>query len=235
MDDKQRIRMEVWRKMEEYEIAIYPRPCFGKIPNFVGSVAAARRVARMPFFNRARVIYFNPEAPQKPLREMALRRGKTLVLATPGLRRGFLVLRPDSVNPGNIPYAATLRGAIALGERVPVLEDVRIDLFVVGSVAVAPDGGRLGKGNGFSDLEYAVLRELGVLDSTTPVVTTVHDVQVVERVPMSRHDVPVDYIATPSRLIKAEQSYAKPSGVFWDDLPVEIISSIPILKRLAGI
>ena len=62
-------------------------------------------------------------------------------------------------------------------------ETVKVELFVAGSVAVAPDGGRLGKGTGFSDREYSILKESGSLSPETPVITTVHDMQIVENIP----------------------------------------------------
>jgi len=36
-----------------------------------------------------------------------------------------------------------------------------LDAIVCGSVAVTRDGRRCGKGEGYSDLEFAILRELG--------------------------------------------------------------------------
>ena len=41
-------------------------------------------------------------------------------------------------------------------------------------------GNRVGKGEAYSDLEFAVLREFDRVDSETVVATTVHDCQVVE-------------------------------------------------------
>ena len=42
-------------------------------------------------------------------------------------------------------------------------------------MAVAEDGARLGKGGGFSDLEFAVASQAGLVAPDTPVVTTVHE------------------------------------------------------------
>jgi 5-formyltetrahydrofolate cyclo-ligase len=58
---------------------------------------------------------------------------------------------------------------------------------------------------GFAELEYGILRWLGAIDDSTPVVTTVHDCQVVgdDELDMSRmleHDVPVDFIVTPTQV-----------------------------------
>lgn len=59
-------------------------------------------------------------------------------------------------------------------------------------------------GQGFAELEYGILRWMGAVDGTTPVITTVHDCQVLEEdIPPGRmleHDVPVDIIVTPTRV-----------------------------------
>ena len=73
-----------------------------------------------------------------------------------------------------------------------------VDLAVVGCVAVSADGARLGKGGGFSDLEYALAYEAGLIDDDTVVVTTVHEHQVVGngRIPETDHDFRLDLIVT---------------------------------------
>jgi 5-formyltetrahydrofolate cyclo-ligase len=45
-------------------------------------------------------------------------------------------------------------------------------------VAVSRDGYRIGKGKGYADLEYAILKEMKAVDDDTTIVTTVHDSQV---------------------------------------------------------
>lgn len=80
----------------------------------------------------------------------------------------------------------------------------RVDLFVAGSFAVSLEGGRLCKGTGYSDQEYAMLKKAGSLAPETPVVTTVHDAQIVEEIPNDEWDVPVDVIVTPTRVIRAK-------------------------------
>ena len=57
----------------------------------------------------------------------------------------------------------------------------QLDLVLSGSVAVNLEGARLGKGGGFSDLEYGLLSEAGKIDRHTVVATTVHPI----------HEIPV--------------------------------------------
>jgi len=146
---------------------------------------------------------------------MALEEGKLLLMPTPRLREGFLLLDPRRVPASRYREASTIRGAFRLGRRLPRLEDLerlgRVDFIVEGSVAVNRWGERLGKGEGYGELEYAILRELGLVEEDVGIATSVHDVQVLDRrLPQDPWDVPVDYIATPTRLIVAEGRPPRP-------------------------
>ncbi len=229
---KRRIRERIWRLLEERGVARFPKPIRGRIPNFVGAERAAARLVRHRVFANADVVFCCPDSPQRPVREAVLRAGKILVMATPRLREGFLIIRPSDVPRGREGAASTIRGAFRYGRKVD-FPPFKIDVKVTGSVAVSPDGGRVGKGGGYSDLEYAILRELGLVDEDTPVVTTVHDLQVVDTIPMTRHDVPVDVIFTPTKTIEVRpRRYPKPPGILWDELDAEKLEAIPILRTL---
>lgn len=215
-------------------MARFPRPLRDRIPNFVGADAAAARAAALPAWRAARTIKCNPDAPQRPLRLQALREGKVVVMAVPRLRAEACFLRLDPARLGDrLAEAATIRGAAALGEPLRPEALPRIDLVVVGSVAVAPDGARVGKGGGYSDLEFAMARALGAVDARTPVLTTVHDLQVVDApIPMTAHDVPVDLIVTPTRVLEASGRHPKPAGIRWEELSAAQLAAMPALARL---
>jgi 5-formyltetrahydrofolate cyclo-ligase len=110
-----------------------------------------------------------------------------------------------------------------------------VDLVVAGCVAVSDDGARLGKGGGFSDLELAIATAAGLVDDSTAVVTTVHEHQLVARgrIPMSSHDIRLDYIATPDRVIAVDHpgERARPR-IQWDELTDEKVQAIPLLPSL---
>lgn len=228
--EKEELRRRVYSLLLEHRAARPPFPIEGRIPNFVGAEAAARRLIQEKVFERAEVVFSNPDSPQRPVREAALRYGKLLVMASPRLRKGFLVLDPRRISPSKYSFAATIRGAFSLGETR--FEAPPIDLKVAGSVAVDARGGRVGKGGGYSDLEYAILRELGLVGEDTPIVTTVHDLQVVERVPMAEHDVPVDWIFTPTRTLRCARDKPRPPGIIPAVLRKEEVEAIPLLKLL---
>jgi len=233
MDVKAQLRRRVWEELMEKGVAKFPLPVYGRIPNFIGAEVAAKRFSGLREYRDADVVFCNPDSPQRPVREMVLRDGKTLVMATPRLRRGLLVLRPDKVPRRALRAASTIRGAFRFGRPVRPWE-IRVDLKVVGSVAVAEDGARLGKGHGYSDLEYAILVECGALGPDTPVVTTVHDLQVLPAgsIPMTDHDVPVDVIVTPTRTIRTRTHYARPRGVDWSLVTDDMVRDMPILAEL---
>ena len=68
--------------------------------------------------------------------------------------------------------------------------------------------------------DFALLSAQGNMDAeTTLVVTTVHDEQIVNDIPagsLTIHDVPVDIIVTPTKIIRVPNRAPKPSGIFWD-------------------
>lgn len=230
--DKAAIRERVWDDLEDSGVARFPFPPHGRIPNFEGAAEAAERLADQPEWRAATTIKANPDAPQLPVRRRALRDGKTVYVAVPRLRdeRCFLRLDPDELD--DYDAATTVSGASTHGEPVGPEAVGGIDLIVSGSVAVTHDGGRVGKGEGYSDLEYAILRDLDLVDAETPVATTVHERQLVAGpVTLGDHDVPMDAIVTPERVLRPD-SDDRPDGIDWTELDAERLEEIPVLERL---
>lgn len=226
---KQQLRERVWRELEAKGVVAFPRPACGRIPNFIGSELAAERLRSLPAYASARTIMANPDAAQLAVRELALRDGKRLLMASPRLRAGFILLDPRTIRDPR--RAATIRGALKHGRKVNVRQ-VKVDLIVEGSVAVDLKGGRVGKGGGFGDLEVAILREVGAATDDTPILTTVHELQIVESVPMTEHDAPVDFIITPGRTIEVKRVHRKPKGILWELLPPDGFKRMPILGEI---
>ena len=116
-----------------------------------------------PAWKRAKTIKANPDAPQTHSRRLALEQGKTLIMAVPRLRdqHPFRLLDPTKLTKEQLREAATIKGALRHGEVIDVEQVPKLDLILCGSVAVNLKGARIGKGGGFSDLEYALLAEAG--------------------------------------------------------------------------
>jgi 5-formyltetrahydrofolate cyclo-ligase len=230
---KQALRERIWRRLAAAGVGRFPLPLTDRIPNFAGAEQAAARLAGLPEWQAARRLKCNPDAPQRPVRLRALREGKVVFMAVPRLRqeRCFIRLDPARLGEARLARAATIAGAAALGEAVEPSALGRIDLVVAGSVAVDIRGGRLGKGGGYSDLEFGLASELGAVDASTPVVTTVHDLQIVEaEVPMTAHDVPLDVVVTPTRVIRARRRL-RPDGLLWEELTGAQLAAMPPLGR----
>ncbi len=232
MTGKEAIRERIWDRLEADGIARFPFPPSGRITNFEGADETARRAMATDELSTADAVKANPDAPQLPLRRRLLRDGTSVYMAVPRLadRAPFVELDPDRIH--DYDAAATISKMETHGERVSAGSVGELDAIVVGSVAVTERGERIGKGEGYSDLEYAILRELGLLTGDTPVVTTVHDVQVVDdEIETRPHDVPVDVICTPTRTVRTGGG-PTPEGVFWELLSEERIDEIPVLDAL---
>lgn len=234
--DKDNLRAEIWSLLKQQGASV--RDPFGHIPNFVGAEKAAERLAALPIWQRANAIKCNPDSPQIPVRLRALQDGKRLYMAVPRLTstRCFVELTAEDLQQRNIPLeeAAIARKALTYGCLVSFDEMQAIALVMVGCVAVTRNGGRTGKGAGFADLELAMLKEFGLVQPDTPIVTTVHPLQIVEqeRLPMQAHDWALNWIVTPEEAIATNTSYPHPTGLDWETIRPEQFKKIPILRQL---
>jgi len=184
--------------MEEKGIVTFPKPVYHRIPNFIGAEKAAQNLGNLPEYKKARVIFCNPDSPQRSVREMTLKDGKVLVMATPRLKHGFLVIAPETT-AGKERFASTIKGAFKFGKETTAFQ--KPDLIVTGSVAVDGNGNRLGKGRGYGDREIRMVKgKFGKV----PVATVIHDVQLVEYAPSTLQDEKVDIIVTPTKIIRVK-------------------------------
>jgi 5-formyltetrahydrofolate cyclo-ligase len=231
---KEAIRRAVWNAMDREGVSRFPG-AEGRIPNFADARAASERLARHAAWKRAKTIKANPDAPQTHARRLALDQGKTLVMAVPRLRADhpFRLLAPSKLTKDQRREAATIKGALKHGRVLDIEQVPHLDLILCGSVAVNLKGARIGKGGGFSDLEYALLAESGKVSDRTVIATTVHPIQILtENLPTTGHDIPVDLVVTPRAAIDVERAYERPRGLLWDHLQPPQIHEIPVLERM---
>jgi 5-formyltetrahydrofolate cyclo-ligase len=228
---KAAIRERVWAALEEAEASL---SAHGRIPDFVGSGRAAVRLSELPGWRQARKVKVNPDRAQQPARQLALSQEKLLFMAVPklALPEPFYRLDPAELDepPGQL---ADRRRAAEVAPTASLESLPPIDFIICGSVAVNYDGVRVGKGAGYTDIEVALLADAGLLKPDTVIVTTVHDLQVLdEDLPHQSHDFTVDYILTPERLIPCERMQP-PTGIDWQALKPELRDSIPVLQRMS--
>jgi 5-formyltetrahydrofolate cyclo-ligase len=231
---KNALRARIWALLAARDLGRFPFPLTDRIPNFRGAEAAAARLAALPEWLAARRIKCNPDAPQRPVRRAALAAGKHVFMAVPRLRTRACFLHLDRARlAGRLAEASTIGGAAKLGRPVGPEALGHVDLIVAGSVAVNARGARVGKGGGYSDLEYALAVAHGAVDDTTRVVTTVHDAQVVRgAIPMTPHDVPMDIVVTPTRVLRTRRAFPRPTGIRWPELSDAQLAAMPAVAAL---
>jgi len=234
--DKRELRRGRWAALREAGAARFPG-AVGRIPNFTGAEAAAEQLAAQGAWRRAEVLQCNPDLPQRPVRHRALKQGKLVYLPVAQLAgpKPFLLLDPRALGPARLWHASSIQGALELGRPIAPARMSPVDLVVAGCVAVSRDGARLGRGGGYGDLAYALLRETGLVGPRTPVFSTVHATQVVRAgtIPMLAHDVALDGYATATSWVRCAGRRRRPRGILWDELAPEQVRAMPVLARLA--
>jgi 5-formyltetrahydrofolate cyclo-ligase len=232
MRSKNEIRERIWSRLQEEKVARFPG-AEGRIPNFIGAEACARVLSQMEFWENARVLKANPDSPQRAIRQKALEEGKIIYMAVPRLHsdKPFIELDPKKLKCSAY-VASSIKGASKYGRPVNLKEVQTINLIICGSVAVNRQGARVGKGGGYSDLEFALLTEEKKIGRNTPIVTSVHPLQIVdEPIPMTEHDIPLNAIVTPNEIIDIKSTLSRPKRIYWKMLPPEKIAVIPVLKH----
>uniref|UniRef100_A0A8C9H317 Methenyltetrahydrofolate synthase domain-containing protein n=1 Tax=Piliocolobus tephrosceles TaxID=591936 RepID=A0A8C9H317_9PRIM len=233
---KQDIREQIWDHMESQNLADFPRPVHHRIPNFKGSYLACQNIKDLDVFARTQEVKVDPDKPLEGVRLLALQSKKTLLVPTPRLRTGLFnkITPPPGATKDILRKCATSQGVRNCSVPIGLDSRVLVDLVVVGSVAVSEKGWRIGKGEGYADLEYAMMVSMGAVSNETPVVTIVHDCQVVD-IPeelLEEHDITVDYILTPTRVIATDCKRPQPMGITWSKISRKMMEKIPVLRSL---
>lgn len=206
------------------------------IADFEGSDRCAERVRQLDAYSLDAPIFITPDNSTEALRMQAMVDGKTILMTTYGIRRGFLQLDSTTVPAHDRRYAATLDGMDTFARPVP-LEELRdgptIKLLVTGGSAVSANGVRFGKGHGYFDLEWAMLSEIGRVDETSQVADVVHDCQFVnETLQGEDHDVQVDWIVTPTETVQVTNHGRVIGHVRWDLLAGTELEFLPPINEL---
>ena len=198
MNDKELLREKIWNQLTLNKLTAGGIST-GRIPKFKGVMQAAVMLKNTPEWERSQIIFSSPDSAQMKVREYALRDGKFLIMASPKLKSGYLKINPEDAHRRE-SEASTIKGAFKIAKKIKNFPAV--DLVVEGSVAVDLYGGRLGKGGGYADQEIEHLLKEKAITENTPIVTTVHEAQIVEEVPLESHDKKINMIVTPERVIR---------------------------------
>lgn len=200
---KREVREYVWRNIEKF--ADFPFPPKGRIPNFIGASKACEKLRELERYRNSKIVFCAPDSPLKRAREIVLEDGKILLAVKPRMK-GFLLLRN-----GNPKECATISGMDKYGTEIELgtLKKIgKVDVFIQGCVAIDRRGNRIGKGSGYGDKEYALLKEKGLLAEDCLYVVIAHDSQVFDDLSylMDKHDIRADVILTPHSIIWAEDN-----------------------------
>lgn len=211
------------------------------IADFDGSERCSDRVLGHDAYRRLgeRRLFVTPDNSTEDLRRRLILEGRRFAITTYGIARGFLDIDPKIIERGEARYAATLDGADRYGRPVS-LRDLaagpKFGLLVTGSAAVSRNGVRFGKGHGYFDLEWAMLSDLKLVDGDTVIIAIVHDCQVVpEDLTPKPHDVVVDWIATPTRLIQVDRPERPPGTVRWEQIRGGELEHLEVISELRTI
>jgi len=179
--------------MTQKKIAIFPLPPHGRIPNFSKSKDSARNLSRHPLYQKANCIFSGPDSTLKPLRDQVLLDGKILAYATPHMR-AFKMIKPSSTKTDT-----TIKELVNSGQELKE----KVDIAVIGSVAVDLKGNRLGKGSGYGDREIEYLKVNELIQKEFSLGTLVHSIQIVSDLSpfIQPYDIPVDFILTEKGII----------------------------------
>lgn len=199
--DKQKLREEIWGVLEKNDLIRTSKSCYGRIPNFKGASQTALRLKNTPEWGNSKIVFSSPDSALREVREQALKDKKILIMATPKIKDGYLLINPQQV-VGREKIASTIKGAFQIGERIR--DFPQIDLVVEGSLAVDLEGNRLGKGGGFADQEISHLSSEGAIQEDTPICTPVHSLQIINQVPIEEHDQEISMIVTPLMVIRTD-------------------------------
>ena len=211
------------------------------ITDFRDCDRATQNLVDLPEWQSAKCVFITPDNSTQILREAAIRQNKELIMTTYGIRRGSLLVRRDLVPQGQEEYASTLVGMERFGLPLRSITDLekagRLDLMVTGALAISrPHGGRAGKGAGWFDAEWGMWKSLELVDSTTPIIGIVHDVQVVqEAFSLDPWDCHMNIIVTPTEVIHVSR-FDQPSGVLWEQITMpqqkKWVAAIPYMQEI---
>lgn len=210
---------------------------FSEVPPAGPSVwgRAAERLRRLDAYRRASCIMASLDHALSQVRLNALTDRKALLLPSPGLHKGFFLLRANEIPPAKRRLAVRPHEANPFGRRVPYDErlDPPVGLLLTGAVAVGRDGSVLGDGAGFTDLQAAILAALGWLAPEAALAVLVEEHRIVPTVPTEPTDIRASFIVTPESVMPTSFCGGIGDGrILWEKLQKKDIRRNDVLFHL---
>jgi 5-formyltetrahydrofolate cyclo-ligase len=157
----------------------------------------ADRIVALPAYASAPVVLltlpFRSEWDSGLVADAAMRAGKRVVV--PRVDASARVLLLHAIDSLSASVAPGYRGIPEPLADAPLVDPAEIALAIVPGVAFDGTGRRLGYGGGYYD------RLLPLLRREVPRIAGAFDAQVVDRVPAAAHDLAVEIIVTPTRVL----------------------------------
>ena len=179
------------------ERALAARDALPEPVRAAASLRIADGITSLASFAAARTVLvtlpFRSEWDTRPLFAVALARGMTIAL--PRVNGDTRMLDLHGVTDIATETSPGYRGIPEPSSTLPRIDIRTVDWVLVPGVAFDASGRRLGYGGGYYD------RLLALLTPGTPRIAGAYDLQVVPHVPAAPHDLLVDVIATPTRML----------------------------------
>lgn len=198
-EEKENVRKSIYDNLFNNGFSNRPHGDYGKIPDFKGSDIAAELLSTTEEWKSSKTIFSSPDAAQTPVRYLALKDNKNLIMASPNLTHGYLFLEGENIKEKK--DASTKEGAFKHCTKKDI-SNINVDLVVEGSVGVDRMGHRIGKGKGFADREIEDLKKRNIINSTTAIATTIHPLQLLNHIPTESHDQRINMIVTTREIIR---------------------------------
>lgn len=221
MTNKESVRA-AWRSIPATNTA---EPQWGK---------AAEKLRGLQVYRDATTVFATPGKSLLQARINCLVDGKSLVMPAPSIREGFYLLPAHSVPFKDLSAAVTYKGLEKHGRLLKnaAIPELSVGLLLTDALAVDPEGGRIGDGNGFFDLCCALLHELGGLQQDWTALTFIQEEQISgEKLPQDKWDIKAAAAITPAGIHAFETPFQE-ARLFWDIIPHDRIKRIDPLWKL---
>jgi 5-formyltetrahydrofolate cyclo-ligase len=196
---------------------------------------AAENLRKLQHYRAASTVFASPDATLQQIRINCLMDGKDLIMPGPSLRNGFFLLKARTIPFPELSTAVTYKGLEKSGHPIKHedIKNLTIDLLLAEALTVDQQGTRLGDGNGFDDLSYGILSEMGAIQAATKTLAVVSEDQIVgDTLPREKWDVKMNGAVTPSGFVEFDIDQIE-GKIYWEALPKEQIKKISPLWKLS--